>query len=251
VWNTNEGDGQGSMEIRSVDIDSSNNLYMTGQFFWPTTMSPFTLNTLDFFNSLFVAKINSVTYQADWVLTSKAFCVNEGYSLIVDDANNDLYLGGTFGCEMTFATQPNTITQSDITLHPSQFTLFDGFIMKMKTTGEVVWAKTLDYAIPNSITLSPTKNYLYAAGQNQYLTFFGTAQLVTYGAPYVTTPFIAKFLASTGVSMGGFNNPNSAPGIDGIQSVGIHVVGDGTEGADILTWTGRYKQSLNFFWLWF
>lgn len=156
IWAKGIG-GSGNDGGRGVTIDSSGNVYTTGTFSTTVDFDPgagtVELTSAGFTDS-FILKLDT-NGDYVWAKAVGAAGAEASYGLTVDSLSN-VYTVGNFNGTVDF--DPGAGTANLVSAGNS-----DGFILKLDTGGDYVWAKRIggaDFDYVNSITMD-TSNHLY------------------------------------------------------------------------------------------
>lgn len=175
VWAKQFG-GTGNESARSVIVDSSNNLYITGNYESKLVLGT---NTLVGGNiEAFVAKLDSSGIP-QWSISAGGSSTDVGQRLAIDNLDQ-LYWFGTFSSTATFGTFKRTSSGEN-----------DLFVAKLSSTGSLQWVSTgggkeNEYA--GGIAVDSLFN-VYIAGAYRKSANFGTINL-SHGS--LTNILIAK-----------------------------------------------------------
>src|SRR5262249_33077772 len=169
-----------SIRPLSVAVDSTGASYVTGNFQGPVDFDPGAGTTNLASNNdsrdLFVAKY-SPTGALVWAFNLGDNGFDQGLAIATDN-NNNVYVAGEFSGTIDFDRGPGT----------TSFTAdqrFDGFVMKLDTNGNFVYATNIHTAfhhdvIPFSIKADNAGN-AYLTGTYENLTSFGPFNLTAAG----------------------------------------------------------------------
>jgi hypothetical protein len=154
VWAKSIG-GSGSDGAFYITIDAAGNLLITGLFSGTTDFDPSgsTSNlTSNGMEDLFILKLD-LNGAFIWVVSAGGTSIDQGSELITD-ANNNVYITGQY--EGTVDFDPGAST-NNLTSNGSQ----DVFILKLNSSGNFVWAKSVGGASldqGHSITIDASGN---------------------------------------------------------------------------------------------
>jgi len=149
LWVRTWGSGIGRDAANGVDVDSSGNAYVAGLYqgtvdfgsgfvYTSNAMPPAIPNPM---NNIFVAKFNPAGV-TQWVHTWGGTTGGEGYSLVVDRANNAVYVQGDWSTHPTTGTVD--FNQND-PAHPAprqNHGFYDAFLSKFDLNGNFLWNDT-------------------------------------------------------------------------------------------------------------
>jgi hypothetical protein len=233
VWAKSIG-GTGSDGGYYITIDTAENLLITGIFSGTTDFDPSgsTSNlTANGMEDIFILKLD-VNGNFIWAVSAGGTSIDQGSELITD-ANNNVYITGQF--EGTVDFDPGAST-NNLTSNGSQ----DVFILKLNSSGNFVWAKSVGGASldqGNSITIDASGNSYITGGFSGTVDFdpgASTNNLISNSSS--SDAFILKLDAS-----GNFvwANAKGAANYESSNSIAI----DGS--ANIYT-TGLYDGTVDF-----
>lgn len=159
--------GNGYTSGNAIKTDANGNVYIVGSFDSPVDFDPgATVNSVSPLGNqdAFILKLNS-SGMFQWVKTfgSANFVSCSALSLAIDN-NNDIVLSGFFADVVDFDPGPAVTA-----LAATGFA--DGFILKLNSAGNFVWAKAFlgsDYINPYTLTTDANNN-IFSSG-----TFYGT-----------------------------------------------------------------------------
>ena len=127
----------GEIELTSITADDAGNSYVTGYFSGVleinTTNGPQTLTTPDDNDDIIVIRLNP-SGTVDWAVSFPCIGVDQSYDITIDLESN-LYLTGLF--TGTFDADPGIGT----TILESNEGSADCLVIKMDTTGHLLWAR--------------------------------------------------------------------------------------------------------------
>ncbi len=186
VWAKSTDEQYASNYPKDIVTDKDGNIYITGTFASPTikfgsitlTKNPSSLS------DVFIAKYDA-NGNALWAKNAKVDQYLDECS-IACDANNNVFMTGTFKSVVTFGGVSLTHTGTSSN---------DLFIVKYDSNGNVLWAKDVDYTGLLTVTGLSTD----LQGNAIVVGHFGWASNpLTFGSTKLTTkananPFIAKF----------------------------------------------------------
>lgn len=205
IWARSSVGTTGSQSLGvSINADNYGNVFITGQFHDPTiAFGSFTLTNSDqsqVTTDLFVAKYDSIG-NVLWAKRAGGNSFDDGWG-VTTDLNGNLLVVGSFASS-SIAFGSNILTNSSA--------IYDMFIVKYATNGNVLWAKSAGGAsgfdVANSVTTDSAGN-IYVAG------YFGSAQ-ITFGSFTLNNSggqdaFVVKYDPSGNViwakSVGGANH---------------------------------------------
>jgi hypothetical protein len=194
----------------SIKLDASGVPYITGAFSSTATFGTTSL-TSDGGNDIFVAKYNPVNGDVIWAKKFGGANDQQGISISIS-SSGDIYLAGGFFVTSNFGTITISATGG-----------LDGFIAKLNSSGDIVWAKQISgLEWENALSIVPDGNdNCYVAGYFTATTNFGGSNLTSSGNEDV---FLAKY-SPTGsliwVKSAGSNND-----YDNAKSVTIDAIGN-------------------------
>lgn len=233
VWAKSIG-GPGSDGGFYITIDAAGNLLITGLFSGTTDFDPSgsTSNlTSNGMEDIFILKLD-LNGNFIWAVSAGGTSIDQGSELITD-ANNNVYITGQF--EETVDFDPSAST-NNLTSNGSQ----DVFILKLNSSGNFVWAKSVGGASldqGHSITMDASGNS-YITGEFSGTVDFdpgsSTNNLISSGSS--SDAFILKLDAS-----GNFVWANAIGGANYESSNSIALDGS----ANIYT-TGLYDGTVDF-----
>ncbi|PHR12801.1 MAG: hypothetical protein COA40_07975 [Aequorivita sp.] len=161
--------GTSSVNSNGINIDSSGNIYVAGDFFETVDFDPnsgtFNLTAAGNFNDIFVCKLNS-SGNLVWAKQMGGNGIDIARAISIDASGNVLTTGD-FGALADFDPGAGTFPLSPIGLQ-------DTFVSKLDASGNFVWTKQFggtDIVIGNSITTDATGK-VFSTGY-----FQGTADL--------------------------------------------------------------------------
>lgn len=151
---------------RSIAVDGSGNVYVTGAFQWSMTIGGITLESDDHsngsHNDIFLAK-----YGPDgnflWAVNAEGSVADMPES-VTTDAQGNVYITGYFNSRtLTFGTHVITNTNAG---SASEFIPNDIFLAKYDANGNCIWAKSAggDYADEGSAVKVSTDGSVYLTG---------------------------------------------------------------------------------------
>ena len=167
LWAKQAGGTNSSMS-RAIALDSSGNIYLTGNFNGTATFA-----STDLFSNggwdIFVAKLDA---NGNWVWAQKAGGTDwdDGYSIAVDSSSN-IYLTGKIYGTVSFGTIPLTSSGTDI------------FVAKLDSNGNWLWAKRAGGTGEDcgyGVALDGAAN-IYLTGCFKNTATFGTIPLTSSG----------------------------------------------------------------------
>lgn len=140
------GGASGTDVARSISVDGSNNIYITGYYFGTADFDPgvgtTTLSASAGFD-IHVCKYTSAGVLVFAKSMGGATITEMGTSLKVD-ASGNVYVGGFFGNTVDFDPGVGTYTMTS-------FGPQDPFILKLNTTGNFIWAKQVGNTFGNGL----------------------------------------------------------------------------------------------------
>jgi len=140
------GGATGTDVARSIAVDASNNIYITGYYFGTADFDPSagtaTLTASSGFD-IFVAKYSNAGVLGYAKSMGGAAATEMGTSLKVDGSGN-VYFGGFFGNTVDFDPGAGIFNMTSVSSS-------DIFICKLNSTGNFVWAKQIGSTFSNSI----------------------------------------------------------------------------------------------------
>lgn len=232
VWAKSMG-GSNSEQPYAIFADNAGNVYVIGDFYGGGDFDPgagvTTLNS-NGFNDIFVAKFDANGDQL-WASSFGGSQFDFGYDVVADDLGN-VYFTGSFSGTVDFepgsgTTNLTSIAQSDL------------FIVKLNTTGNLVWAKNIGSTSASegrAITMDAGGDILltgYFGGTTDFDPGAGTTNLTSAGGHDI---FVSRFNANGDLvwakSMGG----NS---MDQPRSISVDAAGN------VYT-AGQYEGSADF-----
>ena len=180
IWAKNIGGSGGVSEGNSIAVDADGNVYTVGSFsydadFDPSATATFTLSApyiiLNNPTNIFALKLNS-NGNFVWAKSIGGTFSDVATALVLDSSAN-LHIAGNFTGTVDF--DPNSGV-SELVGAGSK----DGFILKLDTTGNYVWAKAISGSGNdeiNAITLDNSGN-VFATGQFSSTTDFNPSAAV-------------------------------------------------------------------------
>jgi hypothetical protein len=185
-----------------IDMDSSGNIYVTGEFSDIASFGSTTLTSRGH-QDVFVAKLNN-SGEWQWAVGAGGSWADSGLSVCVD-SHNDIYVTGIFlGTTVKFG---NTTLASNVSS-------FDVFVTKLDNNGEWLWAMRgggsghdTGYSISTD-----SNNNTYVTGAFSGHAMFGSTALTLNGDYF--NVFVAKLRDS-----GGGNQAPNTPSLQG-ESMG-------------------------------
>lgn len=228
--------GPGNDEITAVCQDTGGNVFVAGTFEQTANLEKNRLNTpLNFTSAggkdIFIIKYNK-SWQTVWV--KQIGNVNGEEVSAITVKGNSIYLTGAYKGTVDFnpGAATNALTSAGNT--------FDIFVMKLDTSGNYGWAKTIGsstaYDIGNGITTDPAGNVLTTGYYSGAADFDPNAGVLNYTSVGVADIFVLK-LTSTG-------NLLWAKSIgSGLDDVGTDIVCDN---AGNVYHTGYFKTTADF-----
>lgn len=180
IWAKNIGGSGGVSEGNCITVDADGNVYTVGSFsydadFDPSPTATFTLSApyiiLNNPTNIFALKLNS-DGNFIWAKSIGGTFSDVATALVIDSSAN-LHIAGNFTGTVDF--DPNSGV-SELVGAGSK----DGFILKLDTSGNYVWAKAIsgsDNDEINAITLDNTGN-VFATGQFSSTTDFDSSAAV-------------------------------------------------------------------------
>ena len=127
---------------RGIAVDSSGNTYITGSFIGAVDFDPGAgTTTLTSAGSadVYVSKLNS-SGELVWAKSVGGAGLDQGWRLAVDSSGNVLLAGIFIG---TADFDPGTGTTNLTSVGPGTGSLFDVFALKLDSSGDFVWAKSV------------------------------------------------------------------------------------------------------------
>ena len=228
VWAKRFGNNQWD-EARSIKVDTSGNVYLTGNFAGTVDFDPDAATTTNLTSAgsadIYVSKLNSAgAFQ--WAQNFGGTGNDQGYSVAVDSTGNVLTTG-LFSGAVDF--DPGTNSTSYTATSPGGE---DAFITKLDASGQFVWAKAFLgaglYTRSRAITVDANSN-VYTTGLAYGTTDFdpsaNTASLSAVGSSDI---FVSK-LNSAGEYVwarmfgGSFSDQGNSIAVDG--SGNVHTIG--------------------------
>lgn len=186
--------------VRSVCVDPSGNVYITGQFAGTSiTFGSTTLTNADFlgdFSDVFVAKYNSAG-SVQWAKRIGGDDMDDAYS-ITSDTNGNIFVTGTF------YNTSITVGSYTLTNHDNAGSSMDIFIAKYSGSGSVLWATCEGGTGDDVCNVLKTdfQGNLFAAGNFQSnsmtlgsTTLANTSDIMVFNIKYADG-FIAKYDSS-------------------------------------------------------
>lgn len=228
VWAKKFGNNQWD-EARSIKVDSSGNVYLTGNFAGTVDFDPDAATTTNLTSAgsadIYVSKLNS-SGVFQWAQNFGGTGNDQGYSVAVDSTGN-VHTTGLFSGTVDF--DPGANTTSYTATSPGGE---DAFITKLDASGQFVWAKAFLgaglYTRSRAITVDASGN-VYTTGLAYGTTDFdpgaNTASLSAVGSSDI---FVSK-LNSAGEYVwarmfgGSFGDQGNSIAVDG--SGNVHTVG--------------------------
>lgn len=180
VWAKKIGSASGNVETGySVKVDASGNLYLTGSFLGTVAVGTTNL-TSSGSSDVLVAKYNSTSGEVIWAKNFGGSDDDSGLA-ITYNATGDIYVSGAFFGAITFSTI-NLISAGGL----------DGFITKLNSSGEVVWAKQIAGPIWESASALAVdlNGNCYVSGYFTQTATLGTNSIVSAGNEDV---YLAKY----------------------------------------------------------
>jgi hypothetical protein len=171
----------GQDESIYVSVDPSGNCYITGNYMVSATFGSTTLTTFNAYTTnAFVAKLDA---QGGFVWATQAIGGDSNWTVprsIVTDAQGNTFLTGIFRNGYTVSFGSTSLSGSS-----------DGFITKLNTSGQFLWAKKMTkVGMANSfamdVSLDATGN-VYAVGNFINTAVFGSYSLTTTAYPSTFT----------------------------------------------------------------
>jgi hypothetical protein len=226
------GSGSSNAQAAGVTYDGSGDVISTGLYSGTVNFNPgpgATNLTSAGSNDVFVQKLDP-TGKLVWAEGFGSYDVDQGNGVAADSAGN-VYVTGMFADTVNFNPGPGT---NNLTAGG----LFDGFLLKLNSAGQYVWAD--DFALSNYRSAQPTGvgldglGHVVVAGLYQgTMTFPGGSSLTSAGD---FDAFAAAFDTSgnyvAGRSLGGAN-------FDAASGVGVNANG-------LVAVTGRYTGPATF-----
>lgn len=219
-----------------IAVDSSGNVYITGNFTGSAVFGPFTLLSLIGSQDVFVSKLDSAG-NFIWAKRMGGIDDDGGNSIVVDAAGN-VYLTGAFADTADFGAVNLTAAGN-----------FDIFAAKLDGSGNVLWAKSLggtsaDIAV--DLAVDPGGN-TYLTGYFRDVANFGTFSLTSAGAEDI---YVSSMDAAGNVlwarRMGGANY-EIGNGVAADQAGNIYATGYYQDSADFGTFTLTSVGNLDVF----
>ncbi|HAQ03406.1 MAG TPA: hypothetical protein DCQ88_01180, partial [Acidimicrobiaceae bacterium] len=194
VWAKSFGGGE-TEESLSVAVDSSGNVYTTGRFMATVDFDPgagteelTSVGTHD----VFVSKLDSsgnYVWAKNFGAVAGMFSFNRGEAVAVDSSNN-VYITGSFTGTVDFDPGPGT---ANLTASNNNKT----FVLKLDSSGNLVWVKQIGSRTVTSIALDSSGN-VYTTGDFNGTADFdpgaGTTNLTQNGGGY--DAFVSKLDSS-------------------------------------------------------
>ena len=181
LWARSAG-GTGPDVANAIVSDTSENLYLTGEFAGTASFGPFGLTSAGS-NDIFVAKVNA---DGAWLLARRAgSTAGDLGSALAIDGGNQLYLLGRFAGT---ADYNGALGNLNIGATPNIF------VAKLNTEANVVWYAQGGVGLPGSIA-ADVLGRIYIAGDFTLSTTIGTNLLVSAGN---TDVFLAQLDAGGG-----------------------------------------------------
>ncbi|MCO6478202.1 MAG: hypothetical protein J5I94_16345, partial [Phaeodactylibacter sp.] len=226
------------VENLAVAIDAQNNSYITGYFEGTADFDPGpgTVNLTaqgTVYDNIFVAKYDVAgAYQWAFSLAPQiGFGGGQGRAITVDGSGNVL-VAGQFGGAVDLDPGPGTTELTSISF-------FDGFIAKYSSSGDYLWAFSLDVSFDSRsrcMTVDGSGNVLvtgYFQGTVDFDPGAGTADLTSAGESDI---FVAKY-SSSGAYLWAFSMGGANPD----RGMGIAV-----DGSDNVLVTGWFEDAADF-----
>jgi len=168
-----------------ITIDNLGNIYITGYYTSTATFGNIS-KSCSGSTDVFIAKYDS-NGNCIWVETINGTANEWSYTIKYDKVNNCLYLGGVYALSITFGTGG--------TLGLISTGAYEGFLAKINTTGNFIWAKNLGGASGDQWVSSLDVDNLgniYVYGRFENKINFGTISLT---APIADTKnlFLVKY----------------------------------------------------------
>ena len=172
--------GQGNEEVRSISVDGSGNVYITGSYNGTATFGAYQITSMGDVD-IYVAKYNSSGI-AQWVRSAGGTGSDNGRGIALDGSGN-IYVTGSYNGTATFgATTKTSAGSSDI------------FVAKYNSSGTLQWVLSAggtggDYS--SNITVDGSGN-VYLTGSFQGTATFG-AITKTSTSTSTSDLFVAKY----------------------------------------------------------
>ena len=149
LW-VKEMDGSNYERGHAIELDNSNNVYITGWFSGTVDFDPssnvFELVTSNGPQDIYIAKYSS-DGNFEWAKHIEGAGINDDVgSAISVDSNANVYITGVFNGSTDFDPGSNTFY-----LSPNTGSANNMFILKLNSNGEFVWAKKVEGSNNNSI----------------------------------------------------------------------------------------------------
>jgi len=199
----------------SIKLDASGYPHVTGSFSTTATFGPTSL-TSDGESDIFVAKYNPANGDLLWAKKYGGINYQSSHSLTIN-STGDIYLAGSFFVSANIGTTALTAAGG-----------LDGFIAKLNSTGDVVWAKQISGpAWENALSTALDANEnCYVVGYFGGTTDFDGSNLTSSGYEDI---FLAKYSPAGSLvwvkSAGSSNNSANARSVATDNSGNAYITG--------------------------
>lgn len=238
LWAKNFGGGGGGVPVtsNSITVDSNGNVYTTGFFpytvdFDPSLTAEFFLTAENQFGNastdIFISKLDS-NGNFVWAKRIGAQFFETGVA-ITNDSNDNIYISGKFAGTVDFDPNGGTAELTGVSAS-------SGFILKLNSSGNFIWAKSISGAgkeVVTAITVDVLGN-VFATGN------FGSATDLDPGAAVFKITGYGAFILKLDID----GNFIFAKGFIGNSNLDCSAIKVDTNG-NIFT-TGTFQQTADF-----
>lgn len=192
IW-TNTAGSTESDEIQGIDIDSTNNIYVTGHFYNTITLGANNL-TSGGLTDVFIAKLDS---NGNYIWANSAGATNFDYTgdIAVNPIDNSVYVSGHYN-------NITTIGSTNLILDMGR-SGYDSFLAKTDPSGNWVWAKDIgntgvdtyagDAGFSNKVYTDASGNaYIMGGFYKNYIDFGPAGQITNTAQGGAPQHYIAK-----------------------------------------------------------
>ena len=210
----------------AVATDAAGNIYVTGHYYSPSIVfgNDTLINIAGGGTDIYTVKYSPAGNEL-WARTGGGTGFDESTTICTDAAGNIYVAGEFYSPSMTFGAQ--TVTNSDRSTG-----LFDMFIVKYDTDGNVIWARSAggtDNDAIIGITTDVTGNIIVTGSSGSPICNFGAVTLINPGIIGYDDVFTVKYDSSGnalwGQSVAG-NNFEEGAGVASDAAGNIYVTGN-------------------------
>jgi hypothetical protein len=219
----------GGQEGTSVEIDSLNNIFISGYFNGNATIDSFNLtnNSLSGYSDVYIVKYDS-SGNVLWAKSAGSTGLDMAYSVVIDNSGN-AYMTGSYGQYYN-----SSITFGSTTL--SNQGNSDVFIVKYDASGNVVWAKSGSGTyedMGNGLAIDNTGNIYLTGYFDSPTIIFGSQTLTNSSGSGTREMFLVQYN-----SLGNLIGTISIGGADNDEGIDIAI-----DNQNNLYFTGTFRSS--------